>query len=541
MASNDIVEVSVLVTTKAAQQTSFGIPAVLSDFPVQLSQTKTFPERTRVYTAVSDMITDGFTATHPAVLAVGQILSQELSPSEVVVGRCKNGSPMVIKVTPNTSDIRADYDYLVTLNGEEVTLTSLDNAAAKVTDSTTYPVSDQTGLTEKITVDGGTEQTVTFSTCTSAAHVITRINDQTTGLVASDVGGHVVLTSDTTGPLSTIAIGTGTCALSWGTPSNGAAQIGANICDQLKTEIDLLGYDITVADGTTYVTITADAVDDAFSFYANEPRLLLVEDNTPNVSPGIVEDIVAIQAENDTWYGLTTTNQGAAVAAAAAVYLETLGKVFIASSPDYDLTTTASNDIGTLLNTASYNRTAVFYHPKANVQFPGAALFGRCLPETIGSITWDLKSLVGVDSIYLTPTEITNLMGKKVNFYTTQHGIAMVQNGVFSSGRQIDITNAIDFIVARMQERIVTLLASVGKVPYTDPGIALVENEVKAVLSMCVGQGILAADPEPVVTVPAVSSVSSSDKSTRVLNSVEFQATLAGAIEKVVISGRVVL
>jgi hypothetical protein len=94
-----------------------------------------------------------------------------------------------------------------------------------VTDTTSYPVADQTGKTEKITIDGGTEQTVTFGTATTAAHIAEDINEQITGAYASVVSGQVKITSDTRGATSSVAIGTGTTALTWGAAVAGTGAI----------------------------------------------------------------------------------------------------------------------------------------------------------------------------------------------------------------------------------------------------------------------------------------------------------------------------
>lgn len=91
-----------------------------------------------------------------------------------------------------------------------------------ITDTTTYPVADQDGLTEKVTIDGGTEQTVTFSGAhTTAVQIAASMDAQLTGCSVAVVGGQVVITSDSTGAGSSVAIGTGTCALAWDAPVAG--------------------------------------------------------------------------------------------------------------------------------------------------------------------------------------------------------------------------------------------------------------------------------------------------------------------------------
>lgn len=168
---------------------------------------------------------------------------------------------------------------------QTVTFTTAINVG-RVIDTTSYPVTNQAGLTSVITVDGGDAQTVTFSgettlaaqiveqmnaqlvgataevsggqvlvtsdtvgatsaiaaaagtggltwdtpeTVNTAAGIASEINSQTYGLVASVSSGQVVLTSNGYGTLSTIDIGTGTCALTWDTPSDGSGDTGAYV------------------------------------------------------------------------------------------------------------------------------------------------------------------------------------------------------------------------------------------------------------------------------------------------------------------------
>jgi hypothetical protein len=103
---------------------------------------------------------------------------------------------------------------------------TFDAAAADVTDTTTYPCSDQDGLTEKVTIDGGEEQTVTFSGATTTlAAVVLQMNAQLKYCRVEDVGSQVKITTDKKGTGASVAIGTGTCTLSWGTPNAGTGDV----------------------------------------------------------------------------------------------------------------------------------------------------------------------------------------------------------------------------------------------------------------------------------------------------------------------------
>jgi hypothetical protein len=146
--------------------------------------------------------------------------------------------------------------------------TAIDQAT--VTDTTTYPVADQTGNTEKVTVDGGSEQTVTFGTATTAQHVADQMDAQLQDCSVAVVAGQVKITSDTTGASSTVTIGTGTCALAWAAPGdqNSAADITSEInaqitgayaavaAGQVIITSDSTGLTSTVAIGTGTADLT---------------------------------------------------------------------------------------------------------------------------------------------------------------------------------------------------------------------------------------------------------------------------------------------
>lgn len=314
----------------------------------------------------------------------------------------------------------------------------------------------------------------------------------------------------------------------------------AEITAGLKAAIDALSEAVTTTDNATDLDIEANTIAVPFTFYVKDPADIYQENVTPDGSPdGIVADIAAVREENDSWYGLILTNASKPCVLAAAAYIEANIKIMVTQSADTGmLSASVTDDVASELQTAGYARTAILYHPKEH-QHAGAAWLGKCLPKDPGSITWKFKTLAGVDTVALTDTEVTALEGKDANHYTTIAGVAITQQGVTSAGEFIDITQSVDFMRARLQEYIYTRLANADKIPFTDPGIAIVEAEVRAVMVLCVNQGILAADPAPTVSVPRAADVSMIDKAARLLPDVKFEATLAGAIHKVIVNGTV--
>lgn len=108
---------------------------------------------------------------------------------------------------------------------KETLVADLTGTAGSITDTTTYAVTDQDGLTSIVTVDGGAAQTVTFAGATTTAlQVAAQMNDQLTGCSVVVTGGQVVITSDSTGLTSSVAVAAGTGDLTWGTAVAGTGQ-----------------------------------------------------------------------------------------------------------------------------------------------------------------------------------------------------------------------------------------------------------------------------------------------------------------------------
>jgi len=316
----------------------------------------------------------------------------------------------------------------------------------------------------------------------------------------------------------------------------------AEICTGLKAAIDLLAQPVTVTDGTTYVDIESTTIPDQFRFWIPERDILIQKNTTPDLGGdlGIVKDLANIQLINDDWYTVHPTTNSEAVIIALAANIQTQIKALIASSADDEiLDSTVITDIASDLQTAVYDRTMFIYHPKALEQYPCAAWAGKGLPKDPGSITWDLKTLIGIDYTELSSTEKTNLAAKNCNYYTQIAGINVTQKGITSGDEWFDVIHGLDWVQARMQEQVFGVLANADKIPYTDPGIAVVEGAVRAILKEAVSAGVFAASPEPTVTVPKAVAVSTADKANRILRNVKFYATLAGAIHESEVSGTV--
>jgi hypothetical protein len=247
----------------------------------------------------------------------------------------------------------------------------------------------------------------------------------------------------------------------------------------------------------------------------------------------------AVTAADD-FYGIVVDAWDAINIADLAVAVEAAGpKIYAAESQDSDIVESGSSDIASTLKTANYDRTFLSYAYDVDPS-PAAGWLGRCLPATPGSITWKFKTLNTVSASVLTTAEIGYADAKNCNTYTTVGGQNMMAEGVMASGEFIDVTRFIDWLTARIKENVFRALKVNDKIPYTDSGIQAITAEIDGVLRQGVFNGGINGDEEIIVTAPLAADVDANDRAGRLLPDIEFLATLAGAIHKVVIAGKVV-
>ena len=257
--------------------------------------------------------------------------------------------------------------------------------------------------------------------------------------------------------------------------------------------------------------------------------------------PGIATDLAAIRDADSDWYGLLLDSNSKQEVLPAAAWADGQRVLFGAASSDGGvLNPNSTDDVAYRLRQASRSRTFLAWNEQVLSPI-AAAWMSRMLTTTPGTSNWSYKTLPGVSPDNLTTSQRAAVDAKNANHYTTVAGRNVTRYGVLPSGQFIDVTRFVDFLSARLQENIFGLLVSRPKVPYTDGGVDLITNEIRAQLRRGVESGALAANPEPTVTAPRVADVPSVDRANRVLPDVQFTAQLAGAINKVRIKGTLIV
>jgi len=249
-------------------------------------------------------------------------------------------------------------------------------------------------------------------------------------------------------------------------------------------------------------------------------------------------------ADSD-WYGLCMSSAVKADIELVAPLIEAQRKIFIARSTDDAIFTSGTTDVAYVLKAAGYDRTALICKKDAVTDYPDAAWLGEMLPQDPGSATWKFKTLKGVTVDNITEAEkafaIRNEAGtgKNANTYSSVGGVGITEEGSMASGEFIDVIQGVDYITARIKERVYFRMVNLPKIPYTNAGVAIIIAEVNAVLQNAIAIGILRDDPAPIISAPDVQDVDPIDRGNRYLPDVKFEAQLAGAIHKTKIQGTV--
>jgi len=119
--------------------------------------------------------------------------------------------------------------------------------------------------------------------------------------------------------------------------------------------------------------------------------------------------------------------------------------------------------------------------------------------------------------------------------YTSVGGVNVMQDGNMFDGQPIDETIGIDWLYARLQEQIYFRLINTLKIPMTNQGLVIIENEIRSVLSQAEANGLIARGWS--VAVPDVLDIPVTLRAARTAGVFVFRARLAGSIRRTILSG----
>lgn len=176
--------------------------------------------------------------------------------------------------------------------------------------------------------------------------------------------------------------------------------------------------------------------------------------------------------------------------------------------------------------------------PPAN-RYINVGFVAKWLNYPSGSETSAFKTLTSVYPSQITSTEKTLIERGNLNYFVTVGNKNITMNGKVIGDEWADLIRFRDWLKNDMQLRVVNLFITSPKIPYTDSGIALVQNQMLASLKAGQAAGGIAeteydedgnAIPGYVTSVPLASSLTDSERASRKLRKCNFKARIAGAI-----------
>jgi hypothetical protein len=256
--------------------------------------------------------------------------------------------------------------------------------------------------------------------------------------------------------------------------------------------------------------------------------------------PAALSAIAAV-AGDESWYGHTIQSRVQSDIEDVAAWTESRFHFFIPQSADATFLSGTAGNVGEVLESAGYKRTAgPLYHAVSSGVLNGYADgawasrgFGMDLDAPGGRGIWAYKQLSGIVYDNVTSAQASNIYDVNGNIYGRNKGLSFTSKGTTAFGAPyfIDIQTTIDWIKARLEEDILALFVSKNVIPYSNAGINLIAATVKARLDQGVTFGHFSPDFPTEVNVPDVANVSVSDKQNREL-SIQASAVFAGAIQK---------
>ena len=273
----------------------------------------------------------------------------------------------------------------------------------------------------------------------------------------------------------------------------------------------------------------------------------------------ITASLNAIQNIDSDWYGLLFTKEvrdlvqinSEDAVEAAADWCEARVKIFFNTSNDLDvLDSVTTTDIASVLQAKNLRRTITTFSSFPD-QYPSASVAGRAFTVNFNqpnsTITLKFKQLPGITVEDLTQSQKAVLDSKSANALIEVGASDMFAESYMASGVFLDEVHGIDWLQNAIETNVFGyLLTRTTKVPYTNKGLAALEQQVISALDEAVRNGLIAPgetiDGEFLpngykTTVIPVEDINQSDKEARHYPGLSFVVIGAGAIHSVQIDG----
>ena len=290
---------------------------------------------------------------------------------------------------------------------------------------------------------------------------------------------------------------------------------------------------------------------------ANTTAIVTVADdgaqNTATVT-GLDACLSLINDFDDDWYGLVLSKEmrdDTTEMLAVASWIEARTKVFghTTNNPDV-LDGTITDDVATQLSESNFRRTMTTYSSSVD-SYPSASILARAFTVNFNqpdsTITLMFKTGPGIPTENITGNQRNIARGKNVNGFFRIGDKTFYDDSSMSNGSFFDELHGLDWLQNAIQTTVCGyLLSRTTKVPYTDRGVAMLEQQLRGVLDEAVRNGLIApgttvdgeylANGYSVNAIP-VAEINQSDVDARFYPGLSFVLLGAGAIHRVQING----
>ena len=176
-------------------------------------------------------------------------------------------------------------------------------------------------------------------------------------------------------------------------------------------------------------------------------------------------------------------------------------------------------------------------------ELAAAAVAGEVAGNETGSITYKNLIINGITPENLTTTQLTAIHTAKCITILQKAGDVVTSEGFVTSGEYADIIDCKDYIISKIEYDTQKVLNSMGKVPYDNRGIAILENVCVNAIKTAYNKGMIAVGDDGVpmysVSYTVRADCDAADIAARNYVGGRFAFTLAGAIHEVQVTGEI--
>lgn len=379
------------------------------------------------------------------------------------------------------------------------------------------------------------------------------------------VGGGAAVLADlkaiTAGSMSLVVDGVAQSVT--GLDLSGAADLGAVAT---LIEARLTGVSVTQSGGVFTAKTNATGATTTIAIPATTPLTTALKwtstagaTSTPGSDAvGIKTDLAkmaqaAMSAKQSFFYvGVERSLRDTSQILEVAEWAEANAKVFgLATSSSAVLTVGDTSNYFYQSKNRNFQRTIHVYDPSnGGTEYPEVSILGRASTVNFNvansALVLAFKQGPGITTANLDPTQLKALESYNGNAFIDVDGNVLFYNGIMADGTWFDTVQGTSWLGAKVQANVFNLFyQSTTKIPWTETGVALVNQQITLALELAVTNGLIAPGydnegtfyPDGYKVISTDLSLLQSQKGKRIWEGSSFIAIGSGALQGAVISG----